>query len=436
MLEAYAHRVIDRRGDSELAAAQLESLQQITAAFATALTAEQITDELVRHATDSMDAQVWMVLIDESGEGLDTVAAVGYDPDVVARHQWLRVDAPLPLAVVARTGQPLWFPDAREAFARWPRLGEVTPGLASLAVLPLEAEGRCLGGIALWFRQPHALSASDCDYLLTLSRIGGQAVRRARQYDHEHTIATTLQRGLLPELPDLATADACARYHPAAAGTQVGGDWYDVIALPEGRVGVVVGDVAGHSIEAAAVMGQMRSALRALARREEDPGEVITGLNAMAHDFTGMATTTLFYGVWDPARAAVDYVSAGHLPPLISSPDGCVRALHATPQVPIDVCPDTTYTTSRAQLEPGETLFAYTDGLVERRAESLDAGIARLTRVLESTPDGHLGDICDDILTRLRVPEQQDDTVLVALRLLGAGRAVRPLRSRGRQSVE
>lgn len=418
MLEAYARRAIDRRGDSELAAAQLESLQRITAAFATALTAEQITDELVRHATDSMDAQIWVALVGESGESLDTVAAVGYEPDVVARNRRLPIDADLPLAAVARTGQPLWFPDAREAFTRWPRLGEVTAGLASLAVLPLQAEGQCLGGIALWFRERHALSASDCDYLFTLSRIGGQAVRRARQYDREHTIATALQRGLLPELPRLAMADVCARYHPAAAGTQIGGDWYDVVALPQDRIGVAVGDVAGHSIEAAAVMGQVHSALRALARREEDPGTVITGLNAMAHDFTGMETTTLFYGVWDPARSALEYVSAGHLPPLISTPNGRVRALHATPpHVPIHVCPDTTYITTEAELHPGETLLAYTDGLVERRTEPLDAGIGRLARALASGPRGSLDALCDSVLARLHAPEQHDDTVLVALRL-------------------
>lgn len=409
------------REGSDLAAVQLESLQRLTAAFSTSVTAEQITEELVRHATETVGARPWIVVVDESNRGLDTAAAEGYDSEVVAAHQHFSLDAPLPLAEVARTGQPLWYPDAQEGFARWPLFREITPAAASIALVPLDGGNRSLGAIGLCFPGGRALSATDRNYLLALGRLGGQALRRARLYDSEHAIATALQRALLPELPDLATADVCARYHPANAGAQVGGDWYDVIDLPDGRVGVAVGDVAGHNIEAAAVMGQMRATLRALALSDEDPGKVMTRLDAMAGDFPGAVMTTLFYGVWDPA-GTLDYVSAGHMPPVVKAPSGEVRMLYDTlPSVPLGAYQDTTYLTASAELKPGEILVAYTDGLIERRTEPIDVGIARLTQAVQSTLYEDLDGVCDDIRTRLHAPGQEDDTVLLALRPLASG---------------
>lgn len=404
------------RGGAELAAARLESLQRVTAALATALTAEQITEELADHVTDSMDAQAWIVVIDEARRGLAT-AASGHDSDAGPAYQWIPIDAPSPLAEVARAGQPLWYPDAYAALTRWPGFREIAGDAASIAVVPLDAGDDCLGAIGLCFPQPRDLPSTDRNYLLTLGRVGGQALARARRYDSEHTIAVTLQRALLPELPELAAAEACARFHPASGGAQVGGDWYDVIALPQGRVGVAVGDVAGHNINAAAVMGQMRSTLRALAVSEEDPGTVMTGLNAMAYGFSSLVMTTVFYGVWDPA-GTLDYVSAGHMPPLIRGPGG-VRALYDTsPAVPIGADRDTIYTTATGELKPGETLLVYTDGLIERRTEPITTGIARLTQALESTPYDDLDVLCDDIRNRVHARDQEDDTALVALRPL------------------
>ena len=409
-------RVVDDRGGAELASVQLESLQRITAAFATALTPAEITEELVRHSTQSMDADaIWVVFVDEAEGELVTAAAEGFDPEFAERYQRLPLEAPLPVAEAASRGRAQWYPDADVLFTEFPRFAEVAPEASSVALVPLNVAGQRLGAFLLCFPKTRTFSASDRNYLLTLGRVCGQALRRGREYDREHATALALQRGLLPEVPEVAGGDACARYHPAGAGAQVGGDWYDLMpSLPHGRVGIAVGDVAGHHMDAAAVMGQMRSALRALVLSEEDPGRVLTRLNALAHDFPGTTMTTVFYGVWDPP-GALRYVSAGHLPPLIKAKDGSVRTLYLDPPaLPINATRDAVYTTAHAALQPGETLMAYTDGLVERRGETIDAGLIRLTHALESAC-GDVENLCDRLL-QVGAPERDDDIALLTFR--------------------
>lgn len=408
--------VVDDRGEAGLASVQLESLQRITAAFSTALTPEEVTEQLVRHSSTSTDADaIWVVLADESGAELVTAAAQGYGPEFSEWFERLSVDASVPLAESVRRDRPLWYPDADDLFTEFPRFAEVAPKTSSVAVVPLNVAGEHIGAVVLCFPEKRDFSASDRNYLLTLARVCGHALRRARQYGREHATAVALQRGLLPEVPEVAGAQACARYRPASAGAQVGGDWYDLMPpLPYERVGIVVGDVAGHHMDAAAVMGQMRSALRALALSEEDPGPVMTRLNTLAYEFPGTALTTVFYGVWDPP-GILRYVSAGHLPPLVKAADGSVRRLYSDPPaLPVNTTRSAVYDTVQGVLHPGETLVAYTDGLVERRGENLDAGLARLTRVLENARDD-IDDLCDRLLEAAD-PEREDDIALLVFR--------------------
>ena len=194
----------------------------------------------------------------------------------------LPLDAELPLAVAARTATPLWLESAEAIFGPYPRFAEVRPQAQSAALLPLADDGAALGAIGLVFDFPHVFAPDDRDYLLALTRLCGQALGRARRYQTEHDLAATLQQALLPEsLPQADGLELAVRYLPAADGTAAGGDFYDAVELPGGRLGIAVGDIVGHGPDAAAAMGQLRSALRAYALEGRPPARVLQLLRAL-----------------------------------------------------------------------------------------------------------------------------------------------------------
>lgn len=334
---------------------------------------------------------------------------------MVAGHEVVAGDAALPLAEVARTGRALWYPKPQKLWARMPVFAAAKIEVGSAALVPLGDAGDCMGALGLCFPGRGGFSGGERDDLLALGRVAGQALRRAERYDIERGIAKALQRWLLPAFPELPPEQCCVRYRPAEKGPQIGGDWYDAMDLTGGMLGVVVGDVVGHGIDAAAVMGQMRSAMRACVLSDHDPGHVVTRLDMMAHRFPGMTMTTLFYGLYHPARK-LHYVSAGHLPPLIKNHHGAVRPLFGGPPAPpINVRPEHRYITATAPLAPGETLVAYTDGLVERPGEAIDDSIARLADALTAAPHD-LNALCDHLLAHRPPGDHHDDTALLALR--------------------
>ena len=205
-------------------------------------------------------------------------------------------------------------------------------------------------------------------------------------------------RASFPQIPGIQLA---ARYLPATHGLEVGGDWYDVMVLPSGEVALVIGDVAGRGLDAATVMGQLRTTTRVYAFAGYSPAETVERLNATAADaFDRSDMATLFYLVLDPRSSIVRYVNAGHLPPLVLGPDGQVTQLDGPPSLPIGVRPYGRYEATEGQLEPGATLVLYTDGLIERRGESIDVGIERLKTVLEQAPPA-FDDLPDALLEQV-----------------------------------
>jgi PAS domain S-box-containing protein len=240
--------------------------------------------------------------------------------------------------------------------------------------------------------------------------------RLRRVYEREHHVAETLQRSLLPErLPRIDGVDLAARYIPAGTGAGVGGDWYDAIELRDGRVAVVVGDVVGHGLRAAAVMGQLRNACRAYALVESSPAEVVSRLNRLVASGEEEVMATVLYLVLDRETSEVVYTSAGHPPPLVVGPDGA-EFLDGGRSVPVGATESAVFREGSATLPEEATLFLYTDGLVERRDVSLDDRLAQL-RAATSAVGGELSDVCDQVLSGvLGTKAPADDVALLAVR--------------------
>jgi anti-sigma regulatory factor (Ser/Thr protein kinase) len=227
-----------------------------------------------------------------------------------------------------------------------------------------------------------------------------------------------LERSFVPErLPDIQGVRLAARFVPGGAGVEVGGDWYDVFEVGQGRIGLVIGDVAGRGVHAAAVMAQLRNALRAYALESHPPAAALARLNALACSLGRSVMATLVYLVFDPGSGAVRLVNAGHLPPLYVRPDGSTEFLDGGRSVPVGALPVAAYSEAEYLLGAGSALLLYTDGLVEERRAPIDHGLARLA---SSVSEGHddLEALCDRLLAT--VGRGEDDVALLALEPLQA----------------
>jgi serine phosphatase RsbU (regulator of sigma subunit)/anti-sigma regulatory factor (Ser/Thr protein kinase) len=238
------------------------------------------------------------------------------------------------------------------------------------------------------------------------------ALENTLLYERARGTAETLQRSLLPErLPDIPGVVLSARYLPGNYEA-VGGDWYDVLTLPNGQIGLVIGDVAGRGVWAAAIMGQLRNALRAYALEGNPPVVIAERLTRLVDERT---MATLLYLIVDPETRAVRYLNLGHLPPLIAAPDGVARLCGGAPPLGVRGVP---YREETAELAPRSTLLVYTDGLVEVRGRSIDDGVERVTDVLRRSGGLPVDDLVDGVLAgALEGRTAEDDIALVALRL-------------------
>ena len=239
-------------------------------------------------------------------------------------------------------------------------------------------------------------------------------------YQREHRIAETLQRSLLPErLPPIEGLEMAARYLPGARGAAIGGDWYDVLERPDGRVALVVGDVAGHGLRAAASMGQLRNAFRAYGMVEASPAEVVARINRLVMTGVEQVMATVLYLVLDRETGEVSFSAAGHPPPLVIAPGG-PHYLEGGRSVPIGAADPAVFRESTAILQPGSSLLLYTDGLVERRDTPLEERLDQLAAAARDA-GSDLNGLCDDVLTAvLGDAEPGDDIALLAVRPLPA----------------
>jgi serine phosphatase RsbU (regulator of sigma subunit)/anti-sigma regulatory factor (Ser/Thr protein kinase) len=240
---------------------------------------------------------------------------------------------------------------------------------------------------------------------------------RQSEARHEREIAETLRRTLVPQrMVSVPGAGLSARYVPATSDVRVGGDWHDLLALRDGLIGIVIGDVAGHGIQAAAVMAQVRMAVRAYAVQDPSPASVVRSLHALVAELAAPTMVTLTYAILDPVSRRLSLTSAGHPPGVLIGPEGS-RLLEGAHTPPLGVTLDLVTREEHHDLEPGMTLLLYTDGLIERRGESLAVGLARLLAEVDDAGEEDLETLADRVLAGLVDPHHlEDDVALVLLR--------------------
>ncbi|MFH9246467.1 SpoIIE family protein phosphatase [Streptomyces lydicus] len=329
---------------------------------------------------------------------------------------WLEgmpLHARLPGTETLTSGIPLFIETRRVLAEGYPDIptGEVN----SWAYLPLIASGRPVGTCVLGFDEVHHFTTKDRGVLTALAGLIAQALERARLYDAEFALARGLQRGLLPHrLPELPYVRTAARYLPCTSGMDIGGDWYDVIPTA-GGVALVIGDVEGHSIAAAATMAQLRSAVRAFVAVGHAPGEVLAGVNRTLLDLDSGLLASCCYLALDPGSHRVHAVRAGHPPPLLRHPDGTAEVLSPETGPLLGVDPASEYPQTPIDLVPGSILALYTDGLSEERGTDIDVGIDRLRAALAHAPAGSLDELADRLLQNARHSSYRADDIALLL---------------------
>ena len=289
----------------------------------------------------------------------------------------------------------------------------------SSVVVPLKGRQGVLGVLRLVQQARLGTAEPNVGLAEELARRASIAVDNARLFARQRTVSETLQQSLLPDhLPDIPGLSTAARYVPGGPDVDIGGDWYDVLQLPGAGIGVALGDVVGRGERAAALMGQLRNAVRAYAFEGRSPVEVVDCVNGLLLDAGSEHMATMIYGVLDAETGEFRFVAAGHPPPLLITGPGHARFLEGTNGPPVGSLPTARYSEGRALVEPGNTLLLYTDGLVEDRATPLEDGLRRLQEAAQDGPDD-LEAFCSHVMRRAlgRTP-CDDDVALLAVKLM------------------
>ncbi|BCJ42405.1 hypothetical protein GCM10010168_08530 [Actinoplanes ianthinogenes] len=366
------------------------STRELTARVRANLELGQLRQQTVSRLGGLVDAAV----------ALNAVAGTAEVLDVAARHV---------LAMTSAGRVVVTAPDARAE-----RDGGAEAAAEPDLVLPLpDTAGASLGELRVWSGPGGPV---EPELLTQLARLVGLRLANARLYESEHRIARTLQHSLLPQsLPRVPGAVVASRYVAGSSEARVGGDWYDVIAGPDGRLYLVIGDVVGKGVQAAATMGQLRNALRAYVLEGFDCGPALSRLNRLVDTLGRRQFATVLVVRFDPDTRVLRYSSAGHPSPIRVTPGEPGSFLYrAALGPPIGALGEVPYPTREARLEPGDRLLLYTDGLVEDRKQGIDAGLAELTTEV-AKPTEHVEDLLDALLAKATRQAHRDDIALIAL---------------------
>ncbi|MGW7357058.1 SpoIIE family protein phosphatase [Streptomyces sp. NPDC054802] len=338
----------------------------------------------------------------------------GFPRGFLNRFEGVGLDAKLPGVETLTSGRPLFFESMRHLAGAYPGI-PLDAHVGARAFLPLIASGRPVGSCILGFDQPRGFSPEERTVLTALAGLIAQALERAQRYDSEAALARGLQGALLPHrLPVVDQLDTVGRYLAGTQGMEVGGDWYDVIDTG-GVPALIIGDVQGHGVQAAAAMGQLRSAVRALAVSGHTPVEVMSGTNRLMIDLDPGLFASCCYLRLDPATGRALAVRAGHLQPLLRHPDGRTEVLDLPGGVVLGVDADAVYPATDLTLEPGAVLALFTDGLVEQPGTDIDLGIERLRRTLSDLGSGPLADTADRLIDQARQNADRPDDIALLL---------------------
>ena len=393
-------------------AEHVENLARLSDPGLSELSLEELLDELLLRVRDVLSVDtVAILLYDQDTNELVARAARGVEEEV---ERGVRI--PIGQGFAGRIADErvaIFIADVDHADILNPILRQ--KGIHSLLGVPLIVEGELIGVLHVGSMTPRTFGERDLAVLQVAAARAGPGIERARlvsAFEREHQVARVLQRSLLPKrLIDLTGVAVAARYFPAA--DEVGGDWYDIFELPRGRLGVAIGDVVGHGVRAAALMGQLRTALHAYALEDHGPGRTLELVDRFVQAMPDSPMATAAYGVLDTNTGLLTVASAGHLPPLLVR-RGEVSAIDLVPAAPLGAIPYASCTEVEAVLAPGECLLLYTDGLVERPGVRLSESIEELKRVAEGITDPE--ELCRRAVDALLpISGLRDDVAVLAL---------------------
>ncbi|MGY0485600.1 ATP-binding SpoIIE family protein phosphatase [Streptomyces sp. WG-D5] len=373
-----------------------------------------------------------------AGDRLTVIGHHGQEDGDEAPFTDMDLATDYPGAEVVRTGRAVYLSSPEEYRSRYPAAWPLAARFErkSWAFLPLVVAGHTIGAWMAGFTYPVSFTPDERSVLTTVARMLAQALSRAGVAESERELTDGLQKTMLPSLgPEIPGMTIAARYVPTGGGLQVGGDWYDMIPLPGGGIALVIGDVQGHDVRAAGLMGQLRIALRAYASEGHRPDAVLSRASRFLNGISGSALdedddsrfATCLYVQADPATGVLEIARAGHPDPAIRMADGTVLVRPTAGGLPLGVDPDADYPTTRLVLEPGETLLICTDGLLETGGHDLDTGWTRVRAALETGPAERLEELADSLVQAVHGPSshhttgpladrREDDIALLLLR--------------------
>ncbi|MCH5670977.1 SpoIIE family protein phosphatase [Streptomyces gilvus] len=406
---------------------QTNVVQLTTAALAHARTVQDVIDVLKdTHGLTHLGATSLVMGLVEAGR--IRLIAEGPEGSFVPGTLVTGIDEPYPMSEVVRTLSPR-FIESPEEFAKgfpilWPHITDLN--ITSAAYLPLIVQARPIGAMGLLYSDRRGFSPDERNVLVALGSSIAQSLQRAMFYEQEKDLASGLQQAMLPRtIPSVRGADVAVRYRAGtAAGSlarDIGGDWYDLIPLPGGRVGAVIGDVQGHDTHAAAVMGQLRIVLRAYAAEGHTPAAVMARASVFLHELDTDRFATCLYAEADLSTGVVQVVRAGHIDPLIREADGRCRRVPVEGGLPLGLSAEfrsLEYPVGTLELDPGNTLVLCTDGLVEQPGADLDDGMRTLTALIATGPDD-VRDLADRLIDVAEARAGDDDVALLLLRRRG-----------------
>lgn len=359
------------------------------------------------------------------GDRLTIIGHHGQQPGDEGPFSQMSLATDYPAAEVVRTGRAVYLSSPEQYGTRYPVTWPLAQhfGRQSWAFLPLSVAGRTMGAWMAAFTYPVAFTPDERSVLTTVARMLAQALSRAVTAESERELTDGLQRSMLPTLgPEIPGMSVAARYIPTGGGLQVGGDWYDMIPLPGGppsgggRIALVIGDVQGHDVRAAGLMGQLRIALRAYAAEGHPPDAVLSRASRFLHGITNgdpeaadPRFATCLYVEADPATGVLEIARAGHPDPAIRMADGTVLTRPTEGGLPLGIDPDADYPTTALTLEPGETMMICTDGLIETGGHDLETGWQRIRTILEEHK-GDMEELADALVQAVHGPSSHHTT--------------------------
>ncbi|MFF3504518.1 SpoIIE family protein phosphatase [Streptomyces sp. NPDC003247] len=389
-------------------------------ALTEAVTARQVSAVVVQELLPAFGGRLLAIYLLQDRH-LYLAWETGFPEGFLAPFEGVGLDERMPGVETLTTGRPLFFDSMQQLAAAYPDLA-LDAAEGARAFLPLIASGRPVGSCILGFDRSRRFSSEERTVLTALAGLIAHAMDKAQRYDTEAALARGLQRALLPRrLSRHARVETAGHYLPGTEGMEVGGDWYDVVEAGDG-LALVIGDVQGHGVQAAATMGQLRSAVRAFALGDRPPGEVMAGTNHLLIDLDPGLFASCCYVRLDPATGVARAVDAGHLPPLLRHPDGRTEEVDLPGGVVLGVDARARYPVAELRLEPGSILALYTDGLVERPGHDIDEGITALRTALATAgapAERPLADVAGLLTsTAQQAVDRPDDIALLLARPL------------------